>query len=674
MKKIVFTLTFLFLGLITNYAQKHELGTVTIDELKEKVHPKDSSAVAAVLFEKGKTHFEYSQDDGFVLITDVEVKIKIYKKEGYDFANKSVRFYVGGSAKENISFSKAITYNLNNNQIEKTKLKSEGEFSENINKFWSRKKITMPNVKEGSIIEYKYSIKSPYISTFPEWSFQQSIPINHSEYETVIPEYYAYNVYRKGSLQPIEKKNSISKTITLKYKDREAASITVGTGGGTRFYSENVNYTENQTKFVLENIPALKEEAFVNNIDNYRATVYHELSSKRLPQSVAEFFSTTWEDVTKKIYESDDFGSQLNKEDYFEEDLKNVIKDLENRDEKIAAVLNYVQNRMNWNKYNSYSCDEGVKKAYQEKTGNSAEINLMLIAMLRHIGLDANPVLVSTRANGISIFPSRSAFNFVIASVTTDSGIVLLDATSKISSPNILPLYDLNWFGRMIRKDGTSELVDLMPKLVSDDVVNMLVSIDAEGQVSGKVREQYFDYAALNYRDRYLGLSKDSYLEKLEKRHEGLEVSDFELTNDKIINEPIIEKYSIKSNNLIEKIGDKLYFEPLLHFTQSENPFKQETREYPIDFAFPFKDKYMVNIAIPQGYQVESIPKSASFAMANNYGSFNMSTSNTDIQIQVVINFTINASIIPSEDYDTLKEFFKIVIDKQNEKVILKKI
>jgi len=667
MKKLLLALTFLFFGLNSNYAQKRELGNVTIDELKEKSHPKDSSAVAAVLFEKGKSYFEYRQDEGFVLITDVEIKIKIYKKEGYEFANKSVRFYVGGSAIENVSFSKAVTYNLNNGQIEKTKLKSEGEFKENINKFWSRKKITMPNVKEGSIIEYKYSIKTPYISTFPEWSFQQSIPVNYSEYETVIPEYYVYNVYRKGSLQPIEIKSSLSKSVAISEK-------VLNISKGYNRENSTFNYSEQQVIYKLENVPALKDEAFVNNIDNYKTSVYHELSQKRLPQAIAEFYSTTWEDVTKKIYESQDFGDQLNKENYFEEDVKTVVKDLENRDEKIAAVFNYVQNRMNWNKYYSYSCDEGVKKAYQDKTGNSAEINLMLIAMLRSIGLDANPVLVSTRANGISIFPSRSAFNFVIASVTTDNGIVLLDATSKMSSPNILPLYDLNWFGRMIRKDGTSELVDLMPKQVSDDVVNMLVSVDAQGQVSGKVREQYFDYCALNYRDRYLGLTKDSYVESLEKRHKGIEVSDFEITNEKDINEPIIEKYSIVSNNLIEKIGDKLYFEPLLHLTQSENPFKQETREYPIDFAFPFKDKYMVNITIPQGYQVESLPKSESFAMANNYGSFNITTSSTETQVLVVVNFIINASIIPSEDYGTLKEFFKVVIDKQKEKVVLKKI
>ncbi len=321
MKKHLLILTLIFFGIQSDFAQKRELGNVTIDELKEKSHPLDSSAVAAVLFEKGKTYFLYSQEDGFILITEVEVKIKIYKKEGYDYANKSVRYYTGGVAKENVSFSKAITYNLNNNQIEKTKLKSEGEFTENINKYWSRKKITMPNVKEGSIIEYKYEIKSPFISTFPQWSFQSNIPVNYSEYQTLVPEYYVYNVYRKGSLQPIEVKNSLSKSVAISEKVLDISK-------GYSRENSTFNYSEQQVIYKLENIPALKEEAFVNNIDNYKSSIYHELSQKRLPQSVAEFYSTTWEDVTKKIYESDDFGPQLNKEEYFEEDIKNIVKDI----------------------------------------------------------------------------------------------------------------------------------------------------------------------------------------------------------------------------------------------------------------------------------------------------------------------------------------------------------
>jgi len=342
-------------------------------------------------------------------------------------------------------------------------------------------------------------------------------------------------------------------------------------------------------------------------------------------------------------------------------------------EEKIATIYSFVQSRMNWNKYNSYSCDEGVKKAYQDKTGNSAEINLMLVSMLRYAQLDANPVLVSTRANGISLFPSRTAYNFVIAAVNINENLILLDATSKIALPNILPVRDLNWFGRIIRKDGTSDLVDLMPKILSYDVVNMLVTMDDKGQISGKVREQYLDYSALRFRDNFGGLTKDAIAEKIEKQHKGIEIADYELSNSNV-SEPVVEKYAVTSSNVSEVIGDKIYFSPMLYLAATENPFKQETREYPVDFSYPFRDKYMVNITIPEGYMVESTPKSIAIAMDMKYGVFNYTVTITNSQIQLSSVLDINTSIIGPDDYNTLKEFFKVVVDKQNEKIVLKKI
>ena len=154
--------------------------------------------------------------------------------------------------------------------------------------------------------------------------------------------------------------------------------------------------------------------------------------------------------------------------------MKAVITGLTNQNEIILAVLNYVKSNVNWNGYNGYSCDDGVKKAYKDETGNVAEINLMLTAMLQTAGLKVNPVLISTRANGISIFPNHSAFNYVIAAVETTEGLILLDATSKFSTPNVLPFRDLNWKGRLIGKDGTSEEVDLMPTKASNDNVTMM--------------------------------------------------------------------------------------------------------------------------------------------------------------------------------------------------------
>ncbi len=670
MKKITLLIV-LFIAIITTVqAQKKELGNVTIDELKEKMDPKDSSAVAAFLFNRGKTYFEYKQNEGFSIVTEVEMKLKIYKKGGYEWANTVVPFYIGGNNRESVTFSKAITYNLVNGQIEKTKAKSENEFSEQKNKYWGLRKMTMPNVKVGSIIELKYTIYSPFISNFPEWKFQKTIPVNFSEYTTDIPEYFFYNVHRKGAIYPLETQDKLSKTIRLDEKYLTHGQVE----NGYQHDVENINYTDNRTVYKLENLPAIKEESFVNNMDNYTPTVILEHSGTQMPQKAFVGFSSTWEDVTKNIYENDDFGPQLDKNNYYEEDLKTLLQGLTTNEEKIETIFKFVQSRMAWNKYYSYACDEGVKKAYQDKTGNTGDINLMLVSMLRYANLDANPILISTRANGIALYPSRSAFNMVIAAVMVDDKMVLLDATSKNALPDILPLRDLNWYGRIIRKDGTSDMVNLMPETISQDVVNVLATLDATGKVTGKVREQYLDYSALRFRENYAGLPNDAIVEKIEKNHRGLEVEDYNLTIDSNLEESVIEKYSFKNTNSTEIIGNKLYVSPLLHLENTENPFKQETREFPIDFSFPNKAKYVISISLPDGYQVESMPEPISIVMDKGYGNFSFTTSIVNEQVQIVVVLSVNTSIIPAEDYGTLKEFFKVVTQKESEKIVLKKI
>lgn len=669
MKNKLFTIYFLIVNFFV-FSQEHELGKVTLEELNQKTHPIDTSAVAAILFEKGQTLFDYDQNNGFSLKTEVEVKIKIYKKEGFDWANKSVFCYIGNNSSEKVSFSKAITYNIVNGVIEKTKLKSEGEITEKKNKYWEVKKIIMPNVKEGSIIEYKYVINSPFISTFPDWNFQNVIPTNFSEYTTRIPEYFKYNVYRKGFVIINEEKSQSKQSIMLSYKERESQRYTVK----TTWTNEQVSYTENKSIYTATNVPALNIESYVNNMNNYTSAIQHELSGKQMPQSIFESFATSWEDVAKKIYENEEFGNQLNKNSYFEEDINTIVKDLVTPQEKITAIFDFVKNRMNWNNFYGYLTDLGVKKAYQDKTGNTADINLMLVSMLRYAGFDSDPILISTRANGISIFPSRTAFNNVIVGVKMDTEYILLDATNKNSIPNIIPIENLNWIGRRIKENGISEMIDLMPKNNSSENVNMIATIDNQGQVTGQVRDQYFDYYAFQFRESYGSLSTDSYLEKLEKRHSGLEIENYERINEKEIYQPLAEKYSFKSNNAVEIIGDKMYFSPLLHYVTSENPFKQEKREYPVDFSYPTKDKYMITLNIPDGYQVETYPKEVAIALPEGYGSFRYTCTVEEKKVQLMVNLNINVAIIPSDDYDTLKEFFKKVVEKENEKIVLKKI
>ena len=153
MKKAIVLAFVILAPIFSAFSQKNlELGKVTVEELNEKRHPIDTSAVAAVLFQEGRTYFDYSGINGFGLVTEIDTKIKIYKKEGYDKASHVYSYFTGGSPSESVVFSKAITYNLVDGKIQKAKLKSDGEFTEKKSKNWSRKKITLPDVKVVSII------------------------------------------------------------------------------------------------------------------------------------------------------------------------------------------------------------------------------------------------------------------------------------------------------------------------------------------------------------------------------------------------------------------------------------------------------------------------------------------------------------------------------------------
>ncbi|VXC29516.1 Transglutaminase [Flavobacterium sp. 9AF] len=635
------------LALFSNFllAQKYELGEVTIEELKEARHPIDSSAPAAVLFKTGETRFSLSSDGQWTVSTEVKFKIKIYKKEGFDYANKSVSYYVGGQRNETVNFKNAITYNLVDGKIEKTKLKSDGEFKEEINEYVKVKKITMPQVKEGSIIEYSYMLNSPSITSFEDWYFQGSIPMNYVVYNVYIPEYFKYRTVFSG------------------YENVDIKDEYISSG----------DFGQQKYIYKIQNVPALKEEGYVTNIDNYTSILKYELASISYPNSPIKNFAITWDDVVKSIYEHEGFGNELESKSYFEDDLKTILEGLNSSDQKIAAIYNFVKNKMTWNEHYGVIADKGVKKAYKEKTGNVADINLMLVAMLRYAGFEANPILLSTRRNGIAMFPNRTAYNYVVAGVEVLNDVVLLDATDKNATVDLLPLRAVNWTGRIIRQRGSSNEIDLLKVPISKDNITILSEIQEDGKISGKLRRVLTDYNSFVYRDNYANVSQDSYLEKLENRYKGINIEEYKSDNIKDLSKPVVETYSFTHENDVEIIGNKIYLKPMMFFGLEENPFKLDQRKYPVDFSFPFKDTYAISIKIPEGYEVEYLPEGTNVAMENNFATFKYIVSVTNNNIQLLVNLDINSIYIPSNAYSALKGFFKLIVEKENDKIILKK-
>jgi hypothetical protein len=653
-------IVFLFLCFKIN-AQEIKLANVTIAELEEKKHPTDTSAVAAILYKK-EGLFKYNLKDGFVLNHEYIFRIKVYKKEGLSWVNFEVPYYVGYEdlQDESVKFSNACTYNLEDGKIVKTKLNNEGSFKKNLNSYWSIASISLPNAKVGSVIEFKYTITSEHIVKFPVYENQYSIPLNYSEYNTEVPDFFIYKTLQIGpiKIEADSKFTSGSQSFDNKYGK---ANI--------------INYKQITSTYVTKNIPAIKDEDYVDNIKNYTSAIQNELERIRYPNQPVKDYTLSWEGVAKSIFKSKNFGDELNERTYLLQDLKEILKNAASDLEKLDIIFKFVQHKMNWNNQNGYYTDKGVIKAYIDRTGNVAEINFILTAMLKFAGINANPVLISTIDHGVPVFPSRTGFNYVVSAAEIEGKRVLLDATDKFTTLNILPLNALNRRGRLIREDGTSEEISLVPETPSKDMYILMVSIDSLGNVAGKFKGQKVDYEGYRFRVENKGLKIDSYLEKLENDLGGIQIKDYIIENkDTNLSKPVTETFSFISDKHCEIIGNKMFINPLLFFTQTKNPFLQEKRQMPIYFGYPTENKYNIIMEVPEGYAVESIPKPIKIATGENAGLFIFNVLVQGNKIQIQVTKELNKAIVSAEFYNVLKTFYQQMIDKQNEKIILKKI
>ncbi|WP_298884337.1 DUF3857 domain-containing protein [uncultured Polaribacter sp.] len=649
MKKL--TLLVLLISQFTIFAQDYKFGKVSKEELKEKFHPLDSTADAAYLYRKRRTSYSYINGVGFQLVTEIHERVKIYTKEGFEMATKSVAYYNPDSGEtESVSSIKGYSFSLVDGKVVKDKLTKKSIFKEKKNKSYSIKKITMPNIKIGTVIELKYKLFSPYTNSIDDLEFQFGIPVKKLDYNIEIPEYFIFNKRSKGFYNVPMKKT--------------AKNGTIG----------SLNYRIDVFGFEGGNIPALKnDEPFISSIYNYRGGMKFELTQTNFSslQGSIKTFSNSWEDVSKQIFKSSRFGEELNKKSYYKDDLQSIVGNITSEKEKVVAVFQFVKSKIKWNGNNSKYTEKGVRKAFKERVGNVADINLMLTSMLRSSGLKANPVLVSTRKNGVPLFPTLNGFNYVISMVDfTDGTSVLLDATEPYSLPNILPARTLNWSGRKVTKEGISSWVKLTSTKHAIEDNNLMVKISDDMIVEGLFRTKFINLSALNFRKNNNHIKDESLITKLEERY-NIEIDDYKVVNKDKITTPIVRNVKFISEDLIEEINGKIYIEPSLFLTVDKNPFKLVDRKFPVDFATPWKESNRVFISIPQGYKIEQLPKPLAIGLPDNLGVFKYQIMQSGNKIRVTSILQFNNGIIAPQYYSALKDFYSQLVKKQTEKIVL---
>ena len=651
-----------------NYGTK--FGEVNDYEMNMTSYPEDSTANAVILLEKGETFFVYTEQSGFRYKFDYQVKIKILKPDGIDdIANGSIKYTnINASSREEVTGLSGTTYNLEDGKIVKSKLSKEYINDEKYDDKYFRKKFTMPAVKVGSIIEYKYTIYSDFFYDLRDFRFQHSIPVVKTSYEITLPEYYVYNVDMRGYEKIESKQEKVNEKFTIRYSKPPEAGL--NKTGGTQRYSFDIESISERYYFEGKKIPALKDESFVWCLDDYISKVSFELKSIQIPHSHIKNFSTNWENIDKELMDLSSFGGNLKKTNLFKE-IVPEFNDIDDKYTKACKIQDMIKSKVKWDGKDRLLCKD-LKEALKTGLGNSADMNFLLINALNAANIDAFPVVMSTRDNGILPYahPSVSALNYVITGIKIDTVTYFTDASSKAGSLNILPQACLVDRARIIREKGGSEWVDLT-KIMSGSIVMNVNCKFEDGIYTANVNTWFKDESAYDFRlsqDKYK--NEDEYIEYLESKFTG-SVSDYSISDVKNTSAPINEKYTVKTN--ITSGDDYIYLTAMFDPQFTENRFKSDERKLPINFNYPISFKETVSIEIPEGYTIEELPKSEKITLDEKISCLFQVIKQDNI-IVIRYNFTQKEIMFLNTEYEHLKDFFAKVLSKNQEKIILKKL
>ena len=631
-------------------------GKPTAEELSMTTYEPDSEANAVILCRIANARVDYIKD-GFKVLYDVKCRIKVLNDEGKEWANVTVPFSYNGHMYgqcELVTKVKATAFNLENGKTVKTKMDDEMVFYEDLNKRTRLLKFTVPQVKQGTVIEYEYSILSDFIFSFNDWVAQFTIPVRYTHYNLRIPEYFKFNINETGFE-------------TLSYKS--------GTNS-RRFMLDGNNVLEcmeNVSEFTGENLPALKKENFVYNPQAYATKVGIELSEIVIPGILYKNYSTTWDDIEKFLFNDENFGGRLGKNPFKNEMTDAGIYDIADDEEKIIAIYNLLKSRVKWNEKISPKASESPGKILKEGSGNNADINFILINMLNDAGFTAMPVVLRTRDRGLLpvAHPTLDKLTCVVVSVSKDDKTWYLDGSHDEQYLNDLPGVMNVTSARVLRKNQPGEWVDLTKACTSRSNSLITGTLLTDGSLELLRHTKRYGRNASRFRQEFKQAADSAeFVSKLGEAKDG-EVTKYQVVGHKGFNKSVDE--TVAFNMQCGQIGDKYFFKPTIFGLFSEPPFTSHDRKMPVEFPSIESRNITVNITLPEGYEVDECPKPVNIKTPDGTMSFVLMTKVDGQNIVTNCKFNIGKTLFTPQEYPQLKAFFDEVIKQVEEVIVIKK-
>jgi hypothetical protein len=655
MAKSFLSFAFLFVSIILS-AQDNSFpfGQVTYRDLNMKMYDKDTSAIAVVLAEFGEAYIENGND--FNLIFEYHTRIKILKKSGLNLADIEIPLRKADGKKEVLREVKASSFTIENGSMKEVPFAGRNIFTENRNKYLDVKKFAIPNVQAGSVVEFKYTLESPFIFNFRNWEFQSDIPKVSSEYWALIPGNYLYNITLRGFLKPSRSESQLVKECFTP-------------GGGNK--ADCALY-----KYAMKDVPAFYEEDYMTARSNFISAMNFELAEIKHFNGRVDKVTEEWKDAEQELRVHPEFGVQLKRgKDIVDEHIRTLLTNEFDPLIKARKIYDFIKGWYRWNgSYGKYS-ELGIKKAFDQKTGNVGDINLSLVAALRYAKLDVEPVILSTRENGlpIELHPVLSDFNYVVAKVNIGDKVFLADATDDFHPFGILPERCLNGKGRVLG-EKESYWIDLKPADRAKQISILNLKLDTDGVMRGTLQTSYSGYDAIDQRKKMAAFnSHEEYIRDLDNKLNRIEIKGFEIKNLNDLTNPVVQSLKIEIVAFDDASAGNFMLNPFIMGKWEQNPFRSTSRLYPVDFGIPMEMITVLNLEYPEDFEILNLPDKTALSLPNSGGRFLLEIQQLDNKITLNSSLTISRTIFSSDEYAYLKELFNRIIQIQNGDLIFRK-
>lgn len=665
MKSTIVLLVSLF-SFISSQAQKDipGFGKISAEELSMKDCSFDKAAEAVVLFDVAEVYCDLNFNSANPITTQMErhIRIKILNAKGAHAANIRIR-YLNTSGAEDIKNLSAITVNADasGNPVV-TKVEKDAIYRKKINKRFSEVIFTFPEVKAGSIIEYKYKDDASDFYAVKNWYFQKNIPVILSRYVLDFPQELIVTATPTGSLG-----------VDLKETSRGLHNVKT---------------------FTMNNVPALRDEPYISCDEDYLQQVTPRMIAVDFAGTPRRSLVRSWPGIIKELLEDEDFGVQLKKNIPRTSELDALLEPVKDPYKKMVIIHDYVRKNMQWDDVYSIWALDGVKAAWKNKKGTAGEINLILVNLLKDADLNVSPVLVSTRDNGRvnTGVAGFDQFNKVMAYVTINDHIYVLDATDKTTPPNIIPYDVVNSEGLVIAKPAAyttstqmvAEMVGGMTGTSSwgwktlwnkeqtfsnNTFINAV--IDNAGAMTGTATVTSKEYSRM-VRAAKLKEGKEKFTEAwLNQTSQQLKIDSLNFTNETVDSLPLVQELHFEKK--ISTSGDYNYFSANLFSGLDKNVFLADERFS--DVFFGANQKYTINgnFFIPDNCQFDALPKNVKMIMPDTSIVFTRLATVSDGMLSVQIILDFRQPYYSNQDYAYFKEFYKKMFEFLNEQFVFKK-